>query len=245
MGIMAEVPKLSVVVPFFNEEKRLGRYLSVFLDFPGTVDFPTEMIFVDDGSSDSTASIIAKAIQGKKGFRLIRLPKNRGKGGAVKEGMLKAHGALRLFADADNATPIEQASLLLSKAGPGKIVIGSRYKKGAQITKKQPVLRVLGSRFLNLLTRLVLLPGISDTQCGFKLFPAEVAERVFSRIQLEGFGFDLEVLAVGRHLGYVIEEVPVVWRDDPHSTVKPLRDGWRFVRNLVRIKIDLIKGVYQ
>jgi len=240
---MLDRPKLSVVVPAYNEEERLPKYLPVFLDFPQKVDFPVEVIFVDDGSLDATPQVIEEAIKGKEGFRLLRLP-HRGKGAAVREGMLRAKGEFRLFADADNATPIEQAPLLLSKSGEGEGVIASRYQKGAKFLRKQPLLRLLGSRFLNWLTRLVLLPGVSDTQCGFKLFPAEVVERVFPRTRLRGFGFDLEVLAVARHLGYKIREIPVEWRDDPHSTVSPLRDGFRFIKDLAGIKFALMIGDY-
>ena len=238
-------PKLSIVVPAYNEQKRLKRYLPAFLNFPRKVNFPVEVVFVDDGSLDSTAQIIEEAIKGKENFHLVRLPQNRGKGGAIKEGMLRARGEFRLFADADNATPIEQATRLLAEGRDYEVVIASRYIKGARILRKQPLLRVLGGRFLNLLSRLVLLPGIADTQCGFKLLSAEAVKRIFPRTRLENFSFDLEVLAIAKSLGYRIKEVPVEWRDDPHGTVNPVRDGLRFLKDLLRIRISLARGEYQ
>ena len=238
-------PKLSIVVPAYSEQKRLKRYLPAFLNFPKRVNFPVEVIFVDDGSPDSTAQIIEEAIKDKENFYLIRLPQNRGKGGAIKEGMLRARGEFRLFADADNATPIEQAIRLLAEGKNHDVVIASRYIKGAKILRRQSVLRILGSRLLNLLVQLILLPGITDTQCGFKLFSAEAVERIFPRTRLENFNFDLEVLTIAKSLGYRIKEVPVEWRDDPHGTVNPVRDGLRFLKDLLRIRISLARGEYQ
>lgn len=238
-------PKLSVVIPAYKEEKRLKKHLPVFLSFPGKVNFPVEVIFVDDGSPDSTAQIIKEAIKGKENFHLIRLSQNRGKGGAIKEGMLRARGEFRLFADADNATPVGQATRLLAEGKDCDVVIASRYIKGAKILRRQSIFRILGGRLLNLLTQLVLLPGITDTQCGFKLFSAKVVERIFPQTRLENFNFDLEVLAIARSLGYRIKEVPVEWKDDPHSTVNPVRDGLRFLKDLLRIRISRARGEYR
>lgn len=239
-------PKLSIIIPTFNEGKRLGRHLLYFLNFPGLAGFPAEIIFVDDASGDNTVELLRAVVGGCKSCRIICLSAHRGKGAAVREGMLTAQGEFRLFADADNSTPIEQALSLLSTAEEGyEVVVGSRYVAGSQILRSQPWWRVWGGRFLNLLIQLILLWGVRDTQCGFKLFTAEAAQQIFSRLTLPGFSFDIEALALARHLGYRIKEVPVKWRDEPRGLVKPWRDGVLFIRDLIKVRLSLLSGRYQ
>lgn len=238
-------PKLSVVIPTYKETERLKRAMPAFLNFPQEVDFPVETIFVDDGSPDSTAQVIKEAIRSRRGFYLIELPENRGKGRAVKEGLLRARGEFRLFADADNSTPIGQAARFLAEGKDYDVVIASRYIRGSKIRRRQPIFRVLGSRILNLLTRLVLLPGLTDTQCGFKIFSAKAVRRIFPLTYLDNFNFDLEVLAIARSLGYRIKEIPVEWEDHPRGTVRPVRDGFRLLKDLFKIRNRLARGEYQ
>jgi dolichyl-phosphate beta-glucosyltransferase len=236
-------PTLSIVIPCYNEARRLGKHLPSFLKFAR--DPSVELVFVDDGSSDETSAAIKKKSGDARNARIVEMRKHRGKGAAVKRGMLAANGRFRLFADSDDATPVEQAHELLKFAREGKIAIASRYIKGADLVVKQPVMRILGGRILNLSIRVLLLPGIWDTQCGFKMFPEEAAERIFSQATLDGFGFDLEVLALARWLGWEVVEVPVEWRDDPRSTVKPLKDGMRILFDIARIRVNFLLGKYK
>jgi dolichyl-phosphate beta-glucosyltransferase len=236
---------LSIVVPAYNEENRLRKTLPEFLKFVAASKKPVEIIFVDDGSSDDTSGVTRKATKGLQNSRLIRLPVNRGKGTAIREGMLSARGNFVIFADADNSTPIWQAEKLLQAADERTVVIGSRYVPGSQIKIKQPFYRVVGSRFLNLIIRIILLPDIKDTQCGFKLFPQCAVAEIFPKLRLTRFSFDLEVLALAKALGYRIKEVPIEWEDSPHSTVDPVKDGLKLLRDAIRVKIHLMRGTYK
>ena len=238
-------PLLSIVVPAYNEENRLRKTLPEFLKFLADSKKPVEIIFVDDGSSDNTSEVIRKSTEGLESARLIKLPVNRGKGAAIRDGMLVARGKFRIFADADNSTPIWQAGELLKAANERTVVIGSRYVSGSQIKIKQPFYRVVGSRFLNLIIRIILLPDIRDTQCGFKLFPQRAVEEIFPKIRLTRFSFDLEVLALAKEFGYRIKEVPIEWKDSPHSTVDPVKDGLKLLRDAIRVKIHLMRGDYR
>lgn len=241
---MSKKPLLSIVVSAYKEEERLHTTLPEFLKFTRNSKQPVELIFVDDGSPDRTAKVIEEAFKGTKDAHLIRLPMNQGKGAGVRRGMLSARGKFRLFADADNATSVQQADKLLKAADEKTVVIGSRYVPGAEIKRRQPLYRVLGSRILNFFAQIILLPGIEDTQCGFKLFPEHAVEEIFPKLQLTRWSFDLEVLALARKFGYRIKEVPVEWEDDPRSVLHPFRDGFRFLLDVIRIKIYLIRGDY-
>lgn len=241
---MSKRAVFSVIIPAYKEEKRLPKNIDGFIGFSKGCKYPVELVFVDDGSPDGTSRVIKKSIKGLKNARLIKLPENQGKGGAICAGMRAASGEFLLFADADNSTSIWQAEKFFDMADEETVLIGSRYVAGAYLQKRQPLFRVLGSRVLNLLVRAVLLPGIRDTQCGFKLFPKAVVGDILPKLRLHRWGFDLEMLAAAKHLGYRIKEVPVVWRDDPRSTVSPIRDGIKFVVDTIRIKVSLIGGRY-
>lgn len=238
-------PFLSVVIPAYKEEKRLRRTLPEFLGFASSFRMPVELVFVDDGSPDDTFKVIQKAIEGLKNARLIRMPINQGKGAATRKGMLSARGAFRIFADADNSTPIWQVEKLLEVADEKTVAIGSRYVLGSQIKRKQPFYRVIGGRVLNFLIRIILLPDIKDTQCGFKLFPQRAVEEIFPKLRLTRFSFDLEVLSLAKALGYRIKEVPIEWEDSPHGTVDPVKDGLKLLLDAIRIKLYLMRGDYE
>ncbi len=241
---MSKKAVFSVIIPAYKEEKRLPKNIGDFISFSKDYKYPVELIFVDDGSPDGTSKVIKKSLKGLKNARLIRLPENQGKGAAICAGMKVASGEFLLFADADNSTPIWQAKKFFDVVDKKTVLIGSRYVAGAHLQKRQPLFRVLGSRILNLFVQAILLPGVKDTQCGFKLFPKAVVEEMLPKLRFRGFSFDLEALAVSKHLGYRIKEVPVVWRDNPRSTVKPIRDGIKFVADTIRIKLFLIGGRY-
>lgn len=238
---------LSVVIPAYNEANRLPAYLAAVIPclaagFGGAA----EIIVVDDGSVDSTAAEAARADDGSGLVRVIRLQRNRGKGFAVKTGMLAARGRLRLFTDADGATPIEEVHKLLAAVESGAdIAVASRALRDESRTVKSTFVRkVLGNGY-NVLVRCLTVPGIRDTQCGFKLFRGEVAERLFSNQVIPGFGFDPEVLFLAHKLAYRIAEVPVNWQDVSGSKVNIMEDSLRMFSDLFRIRLRWLAGAYQ
>lgn len=227
---------LSVVIPAFNEEARLPRSLErlrAFLDARGT---GYEILVVDDGSRDATVATAQAAARGSA-LRVLAGGKNRGKGHAVRRGMLAAVGERRLMTDADLSTPIEEIVKLEAALDAGAdVAIGSRAVAGARIEVRQGALREAAGRTFNRLVRLLLLPGIQDTQCGFKLWRAEAALEAFTPLRLDGFSFDVEALYIARRRGRRIAELPVVWRNDAASRVSGL-SGARAFLDLVRIRL--------
>lgn len=208
---------LSVVIPAFNEEPRLPGTLATILPFLRSRGETFEVVVVDDGSRDRTALVAGEA--GPE-VRVLKNPGNRGKGYSVRNGMLNAQGAWRLMSDADLSTPIEELDRLKAALTDGaEIAIASRAVSGANLEKRQSILRETSGRFFNLLVRTLHLPGIKDTQCGFKLFSAAAARAAFTESTLDGFAFDVEALVLARRAGFRITEVPVTWRNDEQSRV--------------------------
>lgn len=222
--------KLSVLIPAYNEENRLGATLNNVKVFFDSKAFSYEIIVVNDGSSDKTAEI-AKLNAAK----LIEYKENMGKGYAVKKGVEAATGDYILFLDADNATPVEEFEKLFIYMENADIAIGSRYLPNSKIERGQSFLRVLIGRAGNFLIQFMLLPKIKDTQCGFKLFKAEIAKELFSHLQTYRFGFDIEILARASRKKYQIAEVPVTWLHNSESRVRPLRDALRTFFDLLKI----------
>ncbi|OGY97227.1 MAG: hypothetical protein A2128_01245 [Candidatus Liptonbacteria bacterium GWC1_60_9] len=215
-------PFLSVVIPAYNEAKRIPLTLIDIDKHLHACDFSYEIIVVDDGSKDATAEIVNRFIPLVRNLKLIDNKVNRGKGAVVRQGMLAAKGALRLFTDADNSTSIDQFNKMLPHFKEGyDIVIGSRDVEGARLEPPQPWHKRLLGNLGNLFIQTVLLPGIWDTQCGFKAFREEAVEEIFPMLTIDRWGFDIEILSLARAQGYRIKEVPVVWVNDPHSHVKP------------------------
>lgn len=235
---------LSVVIPTYNEERRIGKTLANIQKFLSSQDYPYEVIVVDDGSKDTTCNIIQIISEGWPQICLITNPVNRGKGAVIKQGILNAHGQYILFTDADNATPIEQVERLLQFVPEYHIVIGSRHCSGAKIHIPQARHRIFLSRASNLLIRLLTVPGISDTQCGFKLFEKSAGKSIFSNVKLERFGFDFEALVIAQHLGYKFKELGIEWYNDPESKVRAGKEALRTLRDLLRVKYNLMRGVY-
>jgi dolichyl-phosphate beta-glucosyltransferase len=201
-----------------------------------------EIVVVDDGSADGTAELARDA--GGPELVLVRNQGNRGKGYSVRRGMLLARGERRLMSDADLSTPIEELPRLESRLDEGfDVAIASRAVAGARIEVHQPWLRENVGRLFNLLVRALLVPGLRDTQCGFKLFTAEAAEEAFSLSRLDGFGFDVETLFIARRHGRRIAEVPVVWRNDAATRVGLLK-GARAFLDVVRMRWDAGRGRY-
>jgi dolichyl-phosphate beta-glucosyltransferase len=224
---------LSVVIPAFNEETRLPGTLAKVLPFLRARGETFEIVVVDDGSADRTAEVARAA--GPE-VRVLENPGNRGKGYSVRNGMLNAKGAWRLMSDADLSTPIEDLDTLKAAlSGNAQIAIASRAIAGARVEKHQSIARESSGRFFNLFVRVLHLPGIKDTQCGFKLFSAAAAEAAFRGSKLDGFAFDVEALVRARRAGFTIREVPVTWRNDEQSRVSFGRGLAAFV-DLFRLK---------
>jgi dolichyl-phosphate beta-glucosyltransferase len=238
--------EVSIVIPAYNEEDRLGETLKQDIAYLSERNFAWEIIVVDDGSEDQTAAIVQGYVNQSGGYiRLLRLPRNRGKGAAVQLGVMNAVGRYIIIADADNATPIEEVGRFLAEAKENEILIGSRYVGSANIELNQSKWRVRIGRAGNLLIRFFLIDGIADTQCGFKLFPAAIAKELFSKQRIDRWGFDMEILSIAQGLGIPIREKGVIWRDMPGSRLRPLRDAIKTLWELAAIKINLWSGIYE
>jgi glycosyltransferase involved in cell wall biosynthesis len=230
-------PEISLVIPAFNEASRIRPTLIAADDFLGHAKLSYEILVVDDGSTDGTAALVDRLTRRRPAIRLLRSPVNRGKGSAVRLGMRAARGAIRLMCDADGSTPAAEIPKLLNplRLGEVDIAIGSRYLAGSAVARRQPFYRRWWSRLCNFVVRRTLVPGVVDTQCGFKAFSARAAEEIFARAQIDGWAFDLEALALAHRLGYSVREVAVWWSDDPRSRIHPLRDLVRVTRDFVRL----------
>ncbi|WP_406699390.1 dolichyl-phosphate beta-glucosyltransferase [Singulisphaera sp. Ch08] len=236
-GVGGTLPGISVIVPAYNEEQRLQASLSRIWSFLSQRFSAFELIVVDDGSTDATVRVVEAFAVDHHSVELIAYQPNRGKGYAVRTGMLRASYDLVLFSDADLATPIEEVETLLARIMAGAdVAIGSRMVAGSELKVRQPWYRELAGRSFNLLAQRMATPGIVDTQCGFKLFLGPVARDLFNRISEEGFGFDIEVLLLALRLGYEVAEVPVEWRHCEGSKVRLLRDSARMFSTLVRVR---------
>ncbi len=229
-------PELSVVIPAYDEEKRLPGSLAALSAYlaarPSRLD--VEILVVDDGSRDRTSASAEEAAE-RHGLSLTLLggEVNRGKGYAVRMGALAARGDLVLVSDADFSTPIHEWERLRAAGAP--VAIGSRALDESLVRERQPLLRVAMGKLFNRLVRLLVLPDIHDTQCGFKLFTREAAQAVFSRATVDRFAWDVEALLIARRLGYTIAEVPVLWFNSPSSRVS-LRRGAEAYLDLLKIR---------
>jgi dolichyl-phosphate beta-glucosyltransferase len=246
MSTLVPFVDLSIIVPAYNEEHRLPPTLDRLHAFLSAQRLRYEIVIVDDGSKDKTCDVVEAAMTRIPNLRLVRQLPNRGKGAAVRRGMLAARGQIRVMCDADCSMPPEQLPRLLAPlvACKAEIAIGSRYADGAKTDVKQPFYRVLWSRLANKVIQRSLVPGIRDTQCGFKAFTAEAARDLFKRGKIDGWAFDLEILALARRRGFAIEEVGVEWMDDNRSRINPLKDLWKVIREAMTIRKNLKSGVY-
>lgn len=236
---------LSVIIPVYNEEQRIGKTLTVVRDYFNRQKYAYEVILVDDGSTDTSLAVAYQFAELWPQLKITTNAINRGKGAVVRQGMLIAEGQVALFIDADNSTPIEQIEKLLPYIEQYPAVIGSRHCPGGQVLVPQALYRIWLSRMSNLLIRWLLLPGIYDTQCGFKLFQNAPAKEIFSRVTINRFGFDFEALAVARYLEYQFKEVGIDWYNDGDSKVRAGRDALRTLRDLFWVKWNLLRSVYK
>ncbi len=215
-------PYLSIVIPAYNEAERIPQTLIDMDKRLSGVDFSYEILVVNDGSTDNTSAIVKNMAKMVKNLKLIDIKNNGGKGGTVRQGMLLATGRVRLFTDADNSTSIDQFEKMMPLFKEGAdVVIGSRAMRGAQLDPPEPWYRRIPGKVGNLIFQTVLgLWGIWDTQCGFKAFTDEAAEKIFTISTIGGWGFDVEILALAKRMGYKIKEIPVHWVNDTRSHVK-------------------------
>ena len=234
---------LSVVIPAYNEARRLPESLATLNDYLTGRPYTWEVIVANDGSEDSTEAVVKEFGSAHGGFHVHTFP-HLGKGAAVKQGMLAASGDYRFLCDADLSMPIELLDRLLPSDAPvADVVIGSREATGARRIG-EPLGRRFMGRVFNVFTRLMATPGIADTQCGFKVFTAQAANTLFPLQTLDGFAFDAEVLFLARKRGLNVAEVGIDWHYRSESKVRPIRDGWRTFRDLVLIRWRWISGKY-
>lgn len=238
--------ELSVIIPAYNEEKRIRKTLELIVTYLDKKKHNYEIIVVNDGSTDKTKEVVLECIKDarNKKIKIQSNPCNKGKGYSVKQGFLAATKLWVLFTDADLSTPIEELETCIRHAGTAAVVIGSRNLPMSQIVVKQPFLRSTLGKLFPSFVRLLLLPKIRDSQCGFKLFRKDVAAAIAQRQRIDGFCFDVEQLYIARQLGFVIQEVPITWSNDERSKIHVVRDSILMFFDLLRIRWNALRGRY-
>lgn len=240
-------PELSTVIPVYNEEARIGPTLEAAFRYLKAKKISAEILVVDDGSADKTLEVVGsfkRKMTGRIALRVLKHGVNRGKGAAVKTGALAAKGETVLFMDADNATPLsefEKFKPLLKKGV--EVVVGSRAVDRSQVKVAQPLYRQALGRLANLVIQVLVVPGIWDTQCGFKAFSRQAALQVFPRQTINRFGFDFELLFIAHKMGFTIKEVSVQWFNSPFSKVR-MGDYPHTLVELLSIRWNDWKGLY-
>lgn len=236
-------PALSLVIPAYNEQARLPYTLAEIDAFIRREHLDCEVIVVDNGSRDATSAVVLQASATFPQLRLLRTDA-RGKGRAVRTGVLAAHASVVLFADADLSWSVEDLGRVLRLVGESSpVVIGSREGQGAR-RRGEPAYRHLMGRVFNHVVQTLAVPGIEDSQCGFKAFTAEAARAVFSRQRIDGFGFDVEVLYLARRLGFAIRVVPLHWEHKQNSRVAPVGDTLGMLSDVLRVRLNDWRGMY-
>ena len=235
---------VSIVIPAYNEERRLGATLDAVTGYLREQPWDWEVRVVDDGSADATVAIAEEAARREPRVVVQREP-HRGKGGAVRAGLTAARGDYRFICDADLSMPIGEVARFLPPQAPAfDVAIGSREGRQARRIG-EPMYRHLMGRVFNRGVQLLVLPGIEDSQCGFKMFSASAIDAIFPRVTVDGWAFDVEVLAVARARGLRIIEVPIEWHYRAESRLSMLRDGWEMLRELLRIRLRAVSGRYK
>jgi len=238
-----KLPFLSLVIPAYNEENRLPETLNRILAYLEKQDYSAEVLIVENGSRDHTFEVAQEFSRQSSMVRVLQSVQ-RGKGLAVKVGMLAAVGQYRFMCDADLSMPIEQLERFLPPGQPDfDVAIASREMPGA-VRYNEPAYRHMVGRIYNTIIRLLALPGLQDTQCGFKCFHASVAEEIFRLQTIPGWAFDVEALFIARRKGFHIHEVAIDWYFNPESKINVLRDSARMFIDLLRIRWNAVRGVY-
>jgi len=235
-------PFLSIIIPAHNEAKRLPDTLERVFSFLEKQSFSSEVIVVENGSNDQTLEITQRFAKHHQNLRVIQ--SERGKGAAVKLGMLEATGDYRFMCDADLSMPIEEVTKFIPPAlNNFDIAIASREAKGA-VRYNEPRYRHLGGRAINFIIQLFILPSLNDTQCGFKCFSAKVVEDIFNLQTLNGWSFDIELLYIARRRKYSIKEIPIHWVHHPDTKISAVRDALRMIQDIFRIHANAWRGIY-
>ena len=227
-------PRLSVVVPAYNEATRIGRTLERIGAFTATLSGGAELIVVDDGSGDGTSEVVRGAAP--PGLRLMRLDRNRGKGAALRAGVAASSGSEILICDADLSTPVEEYDRLRPHLAECDVVLGSRALADSRITQRQPWHREAMGKMFNRLVRWLVIDGFRDTQCGFKLLDGDTGRALFADMFIDRFAFDVELVWLAVRRGFRVREVGVSWHDSPQSRVHPLRDSTRMLVDILKIR---------
>lgn len=233
---------LSIVIPIYNEDKRIHN-LSVVLNYIKSKKFKSELIAVNDGSTDNTIEKL-KNLRKKEKFKILNYEKNKGKGYAIKKGVFEASGQFILFTDIDLSTPIKEFDKFIPFTKKYEIIIATRRVKGANLVVRQSFLRENLGRIFTFLSKIILDINVSDFTCGFKLFSKNAAKGIFSRLTIERWGFDSESLFIAKKRGFKIKEVGVYWKNDPLTKVKFPHDAFNSLIELAKIKINDLKGIY-
>jgi glycosyltransferase involved in cell wall biosynthesis len=235
----------SIVIPAYNESSRIRPTLDQILRYAAEQGWEAEILVVDDGSHDDTAAVIREYASQHAQIRLVQNGGNRGKGFSVRNGMLHARGDVCLFTDADLSSPISEAQKLLDAIrGGADVALGSRWLRAELQTERQPLYRQLFGRVFNLILRLFLGLHYADTQCGFKAFRHEAAQRIFPLQKIERWGFDPEILFLARRMKMHVVEVPVLWAHSEGTRLHPFRDGLRMFGDVLHIRWNALTGVY-
>ena len=238
--------RYSIVIPAYNEGARIAASLDKILRHAAESHWDAEIIVVDDGSSDETAELVRSRMRDNPSLRLLANPGNRGKGYSVRNGMLHAQGEILLFSDADLSSPIEEADKLFAALAAGAdVAIGSRWVRSELQTEKQPVHRRFLGRMFNLALRIILGLKFKDTQCGFKAFTRRAACELFPMQQIEGWGFDPELLFMAKRFDLRVAEVPVRWAHSGLTRIHPVKDGTRMFWDALRIRWFSLSGKYE
>jgi glycosyltransferase involved in cell wall biosynthesis len=242
---MMATPRLSIVIPAYNESTRIERTLQRVMECVDRQGWDAEVLVVDDGSVDGTVEIVRRWMERNPRLYLVQNDGNRGKGYSVRNGLLQAAGEVVMFTDADLSAPMEEAERLMAAIVAGAdVAIGSRWMDRTRQTQHQPMYRRFFGRCFNWVTRTVMGLPFKDTQCGFKAFKRTAAQVIFRLQRIERWGFDPEILFIARKLGYDIREVAVTWGHDERSRMSYLKDGMKMLEEIAAIRINSIAGRY-
>ncbi len=238
-------PKLSVIIPCYNEEKRLNNGFNHFFSYLSKQKYSWELILVNDGSSDKTLEMMNKISRKNLKIKVVTYVQNRGKGYALVKGVAKATGKIILFSDIDHSVSVETIEEFFKLFQKGfKVVIGSRRVKGAHFVKRQDPIREFLGRGFTLLVRILIDPKIRDATCGFKAFDKEIAKKVFKKLTVYDWAFDAEALFICRKLHYQVAQVPVKWKNDPGTKVSLKRDIITSLVGIIKIQANNLLGRY-